>query len=64
MASFQEIENTVRAAQGVLDQIRHKAIVDIANLTGRNVIAYYSAFMTRHCEGTEINDMGGNCKTR
>lgn len=60
MASFQEIENTVRAAQGILDQIRQKALTDIAAMTGRNVITYYSAFMTRHVEGTEINDMDLN----
>lgn len=60
MASFQEIESTVRAAQGVLDTIRRKSLADIASITGRNVITYYSAFMTRHGEGTEINDMDMN----
>lgn len=60
MASFQEIENQVRQGQFVLDALRKNAIDDLSNLTGRNVISYYSAFMTRRCDGMEINDMDLN----
>jgi len=64
MASFDEIENQIRAtqagAQNVLGNIRQSAISQIAKLTGRNVIAYYSAFITRNCDGVAINDMDLN----
>ena len=60
MASFEEIENAVRAAQGTLDAIRRRSLVDISQITQRNVVAYYSAFMTRRADGTEINDMDMN----
>lgn len=60
MASFQEIENQVRMGQCHLDTIRRQYLVDISTITGRNVIAYYSAFMTRRGDGMEINDMDLN----
>ena len=60
MASFQDIEDSVRQGQFVLDALRKQAIVEISNITRRNVIAYYSAFMTRRGDGMEINDMDIN----
>ncbi len=60
MASFQDIENRVREGQFVLDALRKKFVVDLSNITGRNVIAYYSTFLTRCCDGMEINDMDIN----
>ena len=60
MASFQEIEAQVRQGQSVLDALRINALVDISKITGRNAIAYYSAFMTRRGDGMEINDMDLN----
>ena len=53
MASFQEIEAQVRQGQSVLDALRIRALVDISKITGRNAIAYYSAFMTRRGDGME-----------
>lgn len=60
MASFQEIEAQVRQGQSVLDALRIQALVNISKITGRNAIAYYSAFMTRRGDGMEINDMDLN----
>lgn len=60
MASFQEIEQMVRQGQGVLDDIRRRSLQDMSDITGRNVISYYSAFLTRPGDGTEINDMDLN----
>ncbi len=60
MASFQDIENSVRQGQFVLDALRKQFIVEISKITDRNTIAYYSTFLTRRCEGMEINDMDLN----
>lgn len=60
MASFQEIERKVQQGLGVLDSIRRDSLREIDSLTGRNVITYYSAFLTRRGDGTEINDMDLN----
>lgn len=64
MASFSEIEQQVNAmsAQGAvaLDLVRRQSIQRIAKITKRNVIAYYSAFITRRVDGVEINDMDVN----
>ena len=60
MASFQDIENQVRQGQFVLDVLRKQFIVKVSEITGRNVIAYYSTFLTRSCDGMEINDMDLN----
>ena len=60
MPSFQEIENQVRQGQFVLDALRKQAIVRVSEITGRNAISYYSTFLTRRCDGMEINDMDLN----
>lgn len=49
------------AAATVLDQIRRKYLKDLSALTGRNVIAYYSAFLTKtNVEGIDITDEDKN----
>lgn len=60
MPSLQEIETQIRNGQVVLDTIRRKTIGELSQLTGRNVIAYYSGFLTRQGGGMEINDMDTN----
>lgn len=49
------------AANTVLDQIRRKYIKNLAALTGRNTIAYYSAFLSKtNVEGIDITDEDKN----
>ncbi|SCX89368.1 SDH family Clp fold serine proteinase [Paracoccus tibetensis] len=45
------------AAQNTLDIVRRKYLRALSDLTGRNVIAYYSGFLTKPgVHGTDIND--------
>lgn len=51
----------VAAASTVLDQIRRRYLTDLAKLLGRNVIAYYSGFLSKtNVEGIDITDEDTN----
>ncbi|MEL6980070.1 MAG: S49 family peptidase [Pseudomonadota bacterium] len=53
-----EIKKTKsKEGQSPLDLVRRKYLARLAKTTGRNVIAYYSAFLSKpNVAGTEIND--------
>jgi ATP-dependent protease ClpP protease subunit len=59
MPSWNEVLNEIQAVNtpGPLDVVRRKYLKLLHEKTGRNVIAYYSAFVDRpRLEGAEIND--------
>lgn len=65
MADWHELLNELNAEQQehaklantTMDRVRRKYIKALAELTGRNVIAYYSGFLTKGgVEGIDIND--------
>lgn len=50
-------QDAARAAANVFDVVRRKYLSSLSDATGRNVIAYYSAFLTKtHAEGIDITD--------
>jgi hypothetical protein len=68
---FLEIQRTIaqhsgeaqfhtQAAQGALDAVRRKYLQAIRDNTGRNVIAYYSGFLSKPEAMSEINDEDKN----
>lgn len=64
MASFAEVEQAMLAASlspvQVLSNLRTNSIKALSDFTGRNVIAYYSSFLNRLVQGSDINDMDIN----
>ena len=64
MASFAEVEQAMLAASlspaQVLGNLRTNSIKALSDFTGRNVIAYYSSFLNRPVQGSDINDMDIN----
>lgn len=45
------------AASQTMDRVRRKYLLALSDITGRNVIAYYSGFLTKpRVEGIDIND--------
>ena len=64
MASFAEVEQTMLAASlnpaQVLGNIRTNSLKALSDYTGRNTIAYYSSFLSRPVQGSDINDMDIN----
>jgi membrane-bound ClpP family serine protease len=57
----QEQQAHILAANTVLDRVRRKYLTALANLTGRNTICYYSAFLTKtNVEGIDITDEDKN----
>jgi hypothetical protein len=54
-------QERIVAANSTLDSIRRKYLRALAVLTGRNLIAYYSAFLTKtNVEGIDITDENKN----
>jgi len=49
-----------QAAQGAMDLVRRKYLAELAKQTGRNVIAYYSAFLSKPDIPSEISDEDKN----
>lgn len=64
MASFAEVEQAMLAASlspvQVLGNLRTNSIKALSDFTGRNAIAYYSSFLNRPVQGSDINDMDIN----
>lgn len=59
MPGWNDVLNEITAISGenVLDSVRRKYLAELANTTGRNVIAYYSSFIDKpRAEGVDIND--------
>jgi hypothetical protein len=56
-----EIQNHVKSAQAALDTIRRRYLEKLFQRTHRNVIAYYSGFLSKpNIEGIDINDEDKN----
>ena len=54
-----EQQRLVTKASGVLDSVRRKYLKQLSARTGRNTIAYYSAFLSKpNVDGIDINDGG------
>lgn len=54
-------EEHVKAANSALDDIRRKYLAELSALTQRNVIAYYSGFLSKpYVEGIDITDEDKN----
>lgn len=57
MAGWDEILREIQTTPGNFDVVRRKYIKKLSALTGRNVIAYYSGFLTKPtAPNTDIND--------
>lgn len=53
----QEQQQLLQSAGSVLDTVRRKYLKQLSDRTGRNVIAYYSSFLSKpNVEGIDIND--------
>lgn len=60
MAGWDEILSEVQHVPSQLDVIRRKYLNELCNYTGRNVIAYYSAFLTKSGSMMDVNDADMN----
>lgn len=56
MAEWGQILKEINTAVIPVDSIRRKYLKRLSNYTGRNTIAYYSAFMTKEKGNMDIND--------
>ena len=56
MAGWDDILRELGDTPSQTDIVRRKYLKALSNYTGRNTIAYYSAFLTRSVAGTDIND--------
>ena len=56
MAEWGQILKEINTAVVPVDSIRRKYLKRLSNYTGRNTIAYYSAFMTKEKGNMDIND--------
>lgn len=59
MANWNDILSEINATNH-LDNVRRKYIKELSDYTGRNTIAYYSAFLERQVKNTDINDSDMN----
>lgn len=57
MAGWGEILKEINGASvSPLDSVRGKYLAELSQYTGRNVIAYYSGFLTKRSDNLDIND--------
>lgn len=56
MANWAEILNEINETNGHLDRMRRRYLKELSEYTGRNTIAYYSAFLERQAQHIDIND--------
>ena len=47
MPGWNEIMNDLKQKESPLDSERHKYLKNLSDLTGRNVITYYSSWLTK-----------------
>ena len=58
MAGFDDILREIQGAKSQFDFVRNKYMDNLEKYTGRNVIAYYSAWLTKNnAVNTDINDI-------
>ena len=61
MPNWNELLNEIKAAGSIHDVIRRRYLAKVHEITGRNVIAYYSGWLQkRGVAGAEINDEDKN----
>lgn len=62
MAGWDDILEEINSSplKNSFDSVRRKYLEQLSCLTGRNTIAYYSCWLTRHVENTDINDSDMN----
>jgi hypothetical protein len=61
MPDWNQLLNEITAAGSVHDIIRRRYLKELHELTGRNVIIYYSGWLQkRNLEGVEVNDADKN----
>lgn len=58
MAGWDDILDEIKSSplKNAVDEVRHQYLRRLSELTGRNTIAYYSSWLTRRVENTDIND--------
>lgn len=56
MPNWNEILDEINETGSVYDVVRKKYILQLSELTGRNVIVYYSGWLQKQIAGTYIND--------
>lgn len=57
MAGWDDVIREIQEAKAPEEYVRHKYIRKLAELTDRNVIAYYSAWLSCHSGNLDINDL-------
>lgn len=57
MAGWDDILREMQNTKMPIDFIRQKYVRKLSELTGRNVIAYYSAWLSCHIGNLDINDL-------
>ena len=57
MAGWDDIIKEVSEIKRPTDVVRQKYLTNLSELTGRNTIAYYSAWLSRHTGNIDINDL-------
>lgn len=60
MASWNDILLELGTVPGQLDFLRTKYLNELSTYTGRNTIAYYSAFLNKQAVGMDVNDSDMN----
>ena len=61
MPDWNQILNEIKEAGSVYDIVRRNYLKRLYDLTGRNVIIYYSGWLQkRNLEGVEVNDADKN----
>lgn len=58
MAGWDDILDEIKNSplKNAVDEVRHQYLRKLSKLTGRNTIVYYSSWLTRRVENTDIND--------
>lgn len=57
MAGWDDIIKEISETKDPADMIRQKYLYELSELTGRNTIAYYSAWLSCHVGNLDINDL-------
>ena len=60
MPSWGQILSELQSLSSPLDVVRRKYLAHMQEVTGRNVIAYYSGFLQRSTSGVSISDLDTN----
>ncbi len=57
MAGWDDIIKEIAETKDPTDMVRQKHLFELSSLTGRNTIAYYSAWLSCHIGNLDINDL-------